>query len=302
MDKGTNHAINTGILAGIRRSFGGERLARLLLAAIRIAGLAFFLLLVVFPFYWMILSSFKPLEEIMLHPENLAIDLGRLDFSAYREVLFDHGFAGYILNSAYVSAATVVLSLALAVTGAYAATRLQFRGRSVMSTGILAIYMFPAIVLVVPLYVIFAKLGLRDSLHVLILVYLAQTLPVALYMLRSYFRTLPLEVEHAGLTDGCSRWGVIWRIVIPLSAPALATVALYTFMIAWNEFLFAFMFLDSPDKFTLSRGVVQLSESVHLSKQLVMAASVMVTVPILALFLLFERHLVRGLTAGAMKE
>jgi multiple sugar transport system permease protein len=149
--------------------------------------------------------------------------------------------------------------------------------------------------------VVFSWLGLRDSIHTLILVYLAQTLPVALYMLRSYFQNLPGEIEYAGLTDGCTRLGVIWRIVIPLSAPALASVALYTFMIAWNEFLFAFMFLDSPEKFTLSRGVVQLAGSVHLSKQLVMAASVIVTVPIIVLFLFFERHLVRGLTAGAMK-
>jgi len=161
--------------------------------------------------------------------------------------------------------------------------------------------MFPAIVLVVPLYVAFSKMGLRDSVHVLILVYLAQTLPVALYMLRNYFRSLPLEIEYAGLTDGCTRFGVLWRIVLPLSAPALASVALYTFMIAWNEFLFAFMFLDTPEKFTLSRGIVQLAGSVHLSKQLVMAASVVVTVPIVLLFVAFERHLVRGLTAGAMK-
>jgi multiple sugar transport system permease protein len=144
-------------------------------------------------------------------------------------------------------------------------------------------------------------MGLRDSVNLLIVVYLAQTLPVALYMLRSYFRTLPAEMEHAGLVDGCTRFGVIWRIVIPLSAPALASVALYTFMIAWNEFLFAFMFLDTPEKFTLSRGVVQLAGSVHLSKQLVMAASVIVTIPILVLFFIFERRLVRGLTTGAMK-
>jgi len=272
-----------------------------LLRITKLAGSLVFILFVMFPFYWMIVSSLKPLELIMLHPAELGLDLGRIDFGAYREVLFDHGFAGYILNSAYVASVTVVLSLVLAIAGAYAVTRLRFRGRGLMSYGILVIYMFPAIVLVVPLYVIFSRLGLRDSLHVLVLVYLAQTLPVALYMLRSYFRNLPIEVEYAGLTDGCTRWGVIWRIVIPLSAPALATVALYTFMIAWNEFLFAFMFLDTPEKFTLSRGVMQLSESVHLSKQLVMAASVLVTVPILLLFLLFERHLVRGLTAGAMK-
>jgi multiple sugar transport system permease protein len=280
---------------------GRERWERAVIKGVKIAGFVVFIPGVGFPFYWMIVSSFKSLQELLLHPANLGMDLSKIDLRAYTEVLFEHGFARYILNSAYVSLITVILSLTLATVGAYAVTRLRFRGRDFMSYSILLIYMFPAIVLVIPLYVVFAKMGLRDSLHALILVYLAQTLPVALYMLRSYFQDLPVEVEYAGLTDGCSRFGVIWRIVLPLSAPALATVGLYTFMIAWNEFLFAFMFLDSPDKFTLSRGVVQLSQSVHLSKQLVMAASVMVTVPILILFLFFERHLVRGLTAGALK-
>jgi multiple sugar transport system permease protein len=264
-------------------------------------GLLFFIIVVAFPFYWMIVSSFKSLEEILMKPANLGLDMGKVDFRAYYEVLFEHGFLRYISNSLYVSIITVLLSVTLATIGGYAVTRLRFRGRGFMSTSILLIYMFPAIVLVIPLYVIFSRMGLRDSIHVLIFVYLAQTLPVALYMLRSYFQTLPAEMEEAGLIDGCSRLGVIWRIVIPLSAPALASVALYTFMIAWNEFLFAFMFLDTPEKFTLSRGVVQLESSVHLSKQLVMAASVMVTIPILVLFLFFERRLVGGLTAGAMK-
>jgi multiple sugar transport system permease protein len=280
---------------------GRERWERAVIKGAKIAGFVVFIPAVGFPFYWMIVSSFKSLQELLLHPANLGMDLGKIDLHAYSEVLFEQGFARYILNSAYVSLVTVILSLALATFGAYAVTRLRFKGRSFMSYSILLIYMFPAVVLVIPLYVILAKMGLRDSLHALILVYLAQTLPVALYMLRSYFQDLPVEVEYAGLTDGCSRFGLIWRIVLPLSAPVLATVALYTFMIAWNEFLFAFMFLDSPDKFTLSRGIVQLSQSVHLSKQLVMAASVMVTVPILILFLFFERHLVRGLTAGALK-
>ena len=268
---------------------------------LRIVGLVFFITIAAFPFYWMIVSSFKPLEEILLKPANLGLDIRRIDFGAYYEVLFKHGFIRYISNSMYVSIITVVLSVTLATLGGYAVTRLRFRGQAFMSYSILIIYMFPAIVLVVPLYVVFSWMGLRDSVHLLILVYLAQTLPVAMYMLRSYFKALPVEMEQAGLIDGCSRLGVIWRITIPLSAPALASVALYTFMIAWNEFLFAFMFLDSPEKFTLSRGVVQLAGSVHLSKQLVMAASVMVTIPILVLFLFFERHLVRGLTAGAMK-
>jgi len=268
---------------------------------LRVIGLLIFIIMVAFPFYWMIVSSFKSLEEILLKPANLGLDIHKMDFRAYYEVLFEHGFIRYISNSVYVSAITVLCSVTLATVGGYAVTRLRFRGRGFMSTSILLIYMFPAIVLVIPLYVVFSRVGLRDSINVLVLVYLAQTLPVALYMLRSYFQTLPAEMEEAGLIDGCSRLGVIWRIVIPLSAPALASVALYTFMIAWNEFLFAFMFLDTPEKFTLSRGVVQLEGSVHLSKQLVMAASVMVTIPILALFLFFERRLVGGLTAGAMK-
>jgi multiple sugar transport system permease protein len=278
-----------------------EQFEGAIIRILRVVGLLVFIALVAFPFYWMIVSSFKSLGEILMSPGNLGVDIRKIGFRAYYEVLFQHGFLRYICNSVYVSLITVVLSVTLATVGGYAVTRLRFRGREFMSYSILLIYMFPAIVLVVPLYVMFSRVGLRDSITLLIVVYLAQTLPVALYMLRGYFQMLPVEIEHAGLIDGCTRLDVIWRIIIPLSAPALASVALYTFMIAWNEFLFAFMFLDTPEKFTLSRGVVQLAGSVHLSKQLVMAASVMVTIPIVALFLLFERHLVRGLTAGAMR-
>lgn len=278
-----------------------ERLEKTVIQILRVMGLLVFIGIVAFPFYWMMVSSFRSLGEILLKPANLGLDIRKINLHAYYEVLFQHGFLRYICNSVYVSVVTVVLSVTLATVGGYAVTRLRFRGREFMSYSILLIYMFPAIVLVIPLYVMFSRMGFRDSINLLILVYLAQTLPVALYMLRSYFQTLPPEIEHAGLIDGCTRFSVIWRIIIPLSAPGLASVALYTFMIAWNEFLFAFMFLDTPEKFTLSRGVVQLAGSVHLSKQLVMAASVMVTLPILVFFLLFERYLVRGLTAGAMK-
>jgi multiple sugar transport system permease protein len=278
-----------------------EQFENHIIRILRILGIAVFILVVAFPFYWMVVSSLKPLEEILSNPGDLGLDLKAINFDAYREVLFEHGFITYISNSVYVSVITVLFSVTLATIGGYAVTRLRFGGQKLMSTSILLVYMFPAIVLVIPLYVVFSRMGLRDSIHVLVLVYLAQTLPVALYMLRTYFQTLPSEMEDAGLIDGCSRFGVIWRIVIPLSAPALASVALYTFMIAWNEFLFAFMFLDSPEKFTLTRGLIQLEGSVHLSKQLVMAASVMVTLPILILFFVFERRLVGGLTAGAMK-
>ncbi len=160
--------------------------------------------------------------------------------------------------------------------------------------------MFPAIVMVIPLYAIFSQLGLRDTLPGLLVVYPATTLPVALYMLRSYFQTLPKDLEEAGMIDGATRFGVIGRITLPLSMPALASVGLYVFMIAWNEFLFAFMFLDTPAIFTLSRGMVGLN-SQEVPRQFLMAGAVIVTVPIMVLFFWFEKYLVGGLTAGGVK-
>jgi multiple sugar transport system permease protein len=168
-----------------------EHFETVIIRILRVAGILFFTAIVVFPFYWMILTSFKSLAEILLKPANLGLDIRNIDFRAYYEVLFEHGFIRYISNTVYVSILTVAFSVALASLGGYAVTRLHFRGQRLMSTSILVIYMFPAIVLVVPLYVLFSSMGLRDSIHVLILVYLAQTLPVALYMLRSYFQTLP---------------------------------------------------------------------------------------------------------------
>ena len=280
---------------------GHERAESISIRYLRISGLLFFVLITLFPFYWMVVSSLRPLEEILVHPSRLWLSFRDINLNAYYDVIFEHGFSRYILNSLYVSTLTVFLTLFFSSIGGYAATRFSFRGKRLIYSSIVVIYLFPVIVLIIPLYVIFSRLGIRDSLHVLILIYLAQTLPVGLYMMRGHFEALPVEVEQAALIDGCSRLGVLWRIVLPVSLPALASVALYTFMIAWTEFLFAFIFLDSPSKFTLSRGVVHLAGSVHLSKQLVMAASVIITIPVLALFILFERYLVSGLTKGAVK-
>lgn len=170
-----------------------------------------------------------------------------------------------------------------------------------MSFGVLLIYVFPAVVIAVPLFVVFTRLGLRNSLAGLILVYLAQTLPVALYMLRSYFLTIPAELEEAGLIDGLTRPGVIWRITIPLAAPAIAAVALYVFMIAWNEFLFAYLWLlERPEVWTLSLGVQQL-DTQEVPKTWLMAGSVIISVPVIVLFFFAERFLTEGLTAGGVK-
>lgn len=272
------------------------------LRVLQVCGIALLVLLVALPFYWMILASVKPLGLLMRNPLELWVTPAQFTLDAYRRVWVEFNFGRYFANSAYVAILTSVLTISVASLAAYTIARLRFRGRALMSRSILLIYMFPAIVLAVPLYAIYSKLGLRDSLNGLILVYMAQTLPVSIYMLYSYFQTLPGELEESGLIDGCSRMGVIWRIVIPLSLPAMASVGLFTFMISWNEFLFAFLFLDSPSQYTLSRGIVQIAENVNISRQLVMAASVIATVPILVLFLSVERFLVAGLTAGSVKE
>ena len=162
------------------------------------------------------------------------------------------------------------------------------------------IYLIPAIVLVIPLYALFSQIGLRNSLLGLCVVYPATTIPVALYMLQGYFSSLPRELDDAALIDGLSRAQIITKIALPLSTPAIASVSLYVFMIAWNEFLFAFMFLDDVNLFTLSRGIVSLDSS-EVPRQHLMAGSVVATIPVLIIFLWFERYLVSGLTTGSVK-
>ena len=275
----------------------------IVLRLLRGFGFAFFLAIVIFPFYFMVASSFKSRAEMLSDPTDLRINLSQelsALFSGYREVLFTFNFLTFIGNSALVATVTMVVTLVMAILGAYAVTRLAFPGRQFLSRSILLIYMFPAIVLVIPLYAVFTQLGLRDTLPGLLIVYPATTIPVALYMLRSYFQTLPKDLEEAGMIDGCTRAEVIWRITLPLSTPAIASVALYVFMIAWNEFLFAFMFLDSPAIFTLPRGMVMLDDQ-EVPRQYLMAGAVIITVPIMILFFWFEKYLVGGLTAGGVK-
>ncbi len=300
---GTAHLTRYGLRDLKLGNFERYSIEILVLRVIRAFGFVFFLSIVIFPFYFMIASSLKPRAELLQNPSYLGFDVTqgfRKLFIGYTEVLFTFDFLRYIGNSTFIAVATVIITLFLSVLGAYAVTRLNFPGREILSRSILLIYMFPAIVLVIPLYSIFTQLGLRNTLPGLLVVYPATTIPVALYMLRSYFQTLPKDLEEAGLIDGLSRIGVIWRITLPLSLPALASVGLYVFMIAWNEFLFAFMFLDNPAIFTLSRGMVGLN-SQEVPRQFLMAGAVIVTVPIMALFLWFEKYLTGGLTAGGVK-
>ena len=205
-----------------------------------------------------------------------------------------------MINSFLISITTVLITLLFSIPGAYALARLKFPGKEWFSGSVILIYLIPSIVLVIPLYAVFSQLGLRNSLIGLIIVYPATTIPVALYMLRGYFSTLSSELDDAAIMDGLSRLQIIFKIAMPLSKPAIVSVALYVFMIAWNEFLFAFMFLDDPNLFTLSRGIISLNSS-EVPQQHLMAGAVIATIPIMIIFIYLERFLISGLSAGSVK-
>ncbi|OEE61587.1 ABC transporter permease [Enterovibrio norvegicus FF-454] len=265
-------------------------------------GYLFFIIIVAVPFYVMVMTSLKSQQALLANPLDFSLDLdkGFGLFRSYTELFEQFNFGEYLLTSFGVSVATVIVTLLFSVPGAYAVARLRFRGQAAMSRSILLIYMVPMIVLALPIYIGFSMLGLRNSLFGILLIYPVTTIPVALYMLQGYFRGLPAEVEEAGLMDGLSRLKVIWNITLPLSLPAMASVSLYVFMIAWNEFLLAFMLLDDPSKFTLTRGVAMLNSS-EIPRQHLMAGAVIATVPIMLIFLGLERFMVKGLTAGSVK-
>ena len=285
------------------------RIEETLTQLLRGMGLLFFALIVIVPLYLMFAGSlystpsgdshdFADLgggAKALLDPFRAYYNL----FAADAGAIASNFFGLYFLNSVWVSMATVILTLALAVPGAYAISRLSFPGQRVLSRSVLLIYLVPVIVLVIPLFVMLTRLGLTNSWG-LLLVYPATTLPVALYMLQGYFRGLPAELEEAGLMDGCSRLRVIWSITIPLALPAIASVGLYVFMIAWNEFLIAFMLLSDQSSFTLPIGINSMNSS-EVAEQDLMAAAVVTTVPIVVLFLWAERFMVQGLTSGGVK-
>lgn len=280
------------------------RIIRSVLWMLKILGYLFFFFIVVFPFYFMIAASTKPRAELLNNPLDLRILFSRglqYIFVGYIDIIRRFHFARYIINSFILSISTIILTLIPAVSGAYAVTRLHFPGRVFFSKAILIVYMFPAILIAIPLYSITSQIGIRNSLLSLMLIYPAMTIPVALYMLRSYFFTLPRDIEDAAMIDGCNRVQVIFRVILPLSVPALTSVALYVFMIAWNEFLFSFMLIDSPVSFTLSRGIASLNTQ-ETPRQFLMAGSLIITLPVIVIMFWLEKFLVGGLTLGSVKE
>jgi multiple sugar transport system permease protein len=277
-----------------------------ILRILRPLGIAFFVLVSVFPFYYMIMLSMRDISEVIQAPGKLWPPLHDISLDAYARVLKPtssggEGFERFLVNSAGLAGATVMVTLVASILGAYAVARLDFFGRRKVSVLFLSVYLFPPVLLAIPLFVAFSRLGLRGQLPVLVIVYVAQTVPVCVYMLRNYFETVPRSLEEAAEIDGCTRLGVIRHVTLPLAVPAIAATGLMVFMVAWNEFLFALLFLvDNRSHWTVSLGVSQL-KSIETPATTLMAGSVILTIPIIVMFMLAERLMTEGLTRGAEK-
>jgi multiple sugar transport system permease protein len=289
--------------AHTRRNAVEERV----LGVLRPIVIVLLIAIAVLPFWYMLVLSFRPLDNVLQSPGRLFFTPAEFDPSTYVDVLKSaddggQGFLTFIRNSLLVGIGTVILSLLVAIPGAYAVSRLEFFGRRKISALFLAIYFFPSILLAVPLFVFYTRIGLRGSLFGLLFVYVAQVVAVSIYMLRNYFDTIPQSLEEAAAIDGASRVQVMRRISLPLAMPAIVSNGLFIFMIAWNEFLFALLFLvERRENWTVSLGLSQLSGSIEVPTTTLMAGSVILTLPIIVLFFVSERWLTGGLTAGAEK-
>lgn len=264
------------------------------------------LLFAIGPVLYGFLLSVRPYSSIVQAPLDLFPALGELDFSGYTTAMLDpeqggFGLGRFVLNSLLVGLGTVVLSILVSILGAYAAARLRYRGRRGMNAIILAVYLFPGIVLSVPLFVLLARAGLTGSLVGLFLVYVATTVPVSIYMLRNYFQALPESVEEAAIVDGASLPQMLRSVVLPIALPGVVATSIYVFMIAWNEYFYALLFLvRDRAQWTAPLGISQLADF-NVPVTVLLSGSIAVTVPIVILFFLAQRYLVEGLTAGAEK-
>ncbi|HWU90402.1 MAG TPA: carbohydrate ABC transporter permease [Kofleriaceae bacterium] len=253
----------------------------------------------VFPFYYAILSSLKSGVELF------RVDYFPLswNFDNYVGVFRDNPFATNIWNSVLVAFSTVALSLFLGLTAAYALARIRFRGRGFLLFTILGVSMFPQVAVLSGMFQLIRSLGLYNHLPALVLSYMIFTLPFTVWVLTTFMRDLPKELEEAAILDGASSWRILTRVFMPLMWPALVTTGLLAFIAAWNEFLFALTFTLTNDVRTVPVGIALMtgSSSHEIPWGNLMAASVIVTLPLVALVLIFQRRIVSGLTAGAVK-
>ena len=259
------------------------------------------LAVLVFPMIMMLSVSLRETSETIGYPPTIIPRSFTLKHFAdiFNESIFP--FMKYFKNSMYIALITSVLVVFLGILGGYALARLRFKGKNVMTEMFFFVYMFSGILLIVPLYKMLASIGLRNTREAVIICMIIQTLPTAIYMTRSYFETVPYELEEAGRVDGLSRMGIIFRIMTPLSIPGLISVFVYAFMIAWNDVLFASIFLDSPDKLTITIGLNSLFNTPDYIWGRMMAASLVTSLPIVIMYAFSQNLIKSGATEGGVK-
>ena len=258
------------------------------------------ILYILFPFYWQVSTSLKSPEEIFSKPPSL-LPKG-LYFRNYVEV-FASGrpFSRYVLNSFVVASSTTFISILIGSFAAYAISRSRFRGKTLFLGGILGLAMFPQIAIVSPVFTIFRSLNLLNTYAALILPYTTFSLPLSIWILTNFFKDIPAEIEEAALIDGCTSLQVLRRVIAPLAAPGVFTCAILVFIYAWNEFLFALTLNTRDTMRTVTVGISMFPGLYEIPWGTIFAASTLVTLPLVAMVLLFQRRIIAGLTAGAVK-
>jgi ABC-type glycerol-3-phosphate transport system permease component len=257
------------------------------------------LVMVVFPFYWMINTSLKPASEIFLSPPTFISSNWSLD--AYVTVLTQRPFARYFLNSLVVTLGTTVLSVTLAAFAAYGFTRFFPRGATPFIVFLLFTKMLPETLLIIPYFQLMSSLGLLNSYFALILAYSSFALPFSVWMLIGFFRSIPRDIDEAAKIDGASDLQTFFLVILPLARPGLVAVALFTFLIAWNSYLWALVLTTDASMHVLSVGVANMVGEYRVQWNELMAASVIAVVPVMLLFSFLEKHLVNAITSGAVK-
>ncbi len=252
-----------------------------------------------FPVAWMLTVSVRPNVEVMKIPPQWIPSV--FTWEAYTQVLGNPRYLRTFLNSYLVSLAVTLLSLLIGALAAYALARFRFRGQRLVLMFLIVTQMFPLVLLCIPYFRVMVRLGLFDTLAALMLVYTTFTLPFCILMLRAYFAEVPREIEEAALVDGCSRLGAIARILLPMSVPALVGSGLYTFLLAWNEFLFAVVLIESWENRVITMAIYSLLAEFVTEWNMMMAFSLLASAPLVVAFIFLQRYVVRGMTMGAIK-
>lgn len=250
------------------------------------------------PLLWAISSAFKSDSEILTGISLIPL---KPTLDHFITVIAQTDFLQWFLNSLLVSLGVTVLSIVVGSLAGYALSRWRFRGQALYGNSLLAVQMFPGVMLAIPMYLLLTRFGLIDTLWALLVTYLTFALSFSVWMLKGYFDGIPREIEEAAMVDGLGRLGALWHVILPLAGPGIVTVAVNAFLLSWNEFFFAYVFLASKEKFTLSLGMYSFIEQFTTQWGNIMAAGVLSTIPVLIFFFLLQKSLTRGLVAGATK-